>query len=81
MISNLTTTVSCCINEMLHFQRDGEGFRKDGAFAAQQHPNPLQTQRALLCVVQENNAVVTLTGRQSFQQLVKPLHLSGFFVS
>lgn len=28
MISNLATTIFCCLNEMFRFQRDREGFLK-----------------------------------------------------
>lgn len=74
MISNLATTVFCYINEMFHFQRDCQDILKTV-------PSLLCTHLPTSCIFQENNGIISYVGRYDFQQVLKCLFYSSFFVS
>lgn len=78
MISNLATTVFCCINEMFHFQRDCQDILK--IVPSLLCNTPLPQKSALLCIFQENNGIIFYIGRYDFQQVLKCLFSSSFFV-
>lgn len=53
MISNLATTVFCCLNEMFRFRRDREGFLKMAPLLPGIPAAPLKTKCFALCFPRE----------------------------